>query len=90
MPLDPFVFYLTRYALKAINQFYGFVNQTCFNGLSSSLSLLTFSPFDALRRVLNAFVCVRVICERVRVHIKCIMYDMSGCRTRHDDVGRVE
>ena len=28
MSLDPFVFYLTHYALAAINQFYGFVNQT--------------------------------------------------------------
>lgn len=28
MSLGPFVFYLTHYALVAINQFYGFVNQT--------------------------------------------------------------
>lgn len=27
---NPFVFHLTQYALTAINQFYGFVNQTRF------------------------------------------------------------
>jgi len=32
MSLVPFVFYLTHRALVAINQFYGFVNQTALMG----------------------------------------------------------
>lgn len=40
---DPFVFYLTHYALTAINQFYGFVNQTRFK-----YSPLLSSPFFML------------------------------------------